>query len=76
MNPSPKFEQALQYAVVIHAGQVRKGAGDFWARCTPGGPESGKKIQIWKIFFEIQSADARISGFDIDEMWSGVVKFE
>jgi hypothetical protein len=21
--------------------------------CTPGGPESGKKIQIWKIFGEI-----------------------
>ena len=27
MNLSPRFEQALQYAVVIHAGQMRKGSG-------------------------------------------------
>jgi (p)ppGpp synthase/HD superfamily hydrolase len=26
MNLSPKFDQALQYAVLIHAGQIRKGA--------------------------------------------------
>lgn len=26
MNLSPKFDQALQYAVIIHAGQIRKGA--------------------------------------------------
>ena len=25
MNLSPRFEHALQYAVVVHAGQVRKG---------------------------------------------------
>jgi (p)ppGpp synthase/HD superfamily hydrolase len=27
MNLTPKFEQALQYAVLVHAGQVRKGSG-------------------------------------------------
>src|SRR3974390_3192265 len=27
MNLSPRFELALQYAAVIHAGQVRKGSG-------------------------------------------------
>lgn len=26
MNLSPKFDEALQYAVIIHAGQIRKGA--------------------------------------------------
>jgi len=26
MNLSPRFDQALQYAVLIHAGQIRKGA--------------------------------------------------
>ena len=26
MHLTPKFEQALQYAVVVHAGQIRKGA--------------------------------------------------
>ena len=25
MYPSPQFEQALHYAVLIHAGQIRKG---------------------------------------------------
>ena len=27
MNLSPNFEQALQYAVIVHAGQIRKGSG-------------------------------------------------
>ncbi len=27
MNLSPKFDLALQYAVLVHAGQIRKGSG-------------------------------------------------
>ena len=34
--------------VIDEAHHFRKGAGDFWARCTPGGPESGKKSKSGK----------------------------
>jgi hypothetical protein len=45
------------------------------ARCTPGGPESGKKIQIWKIFCEIRSRGAPISRFGIVGVRVGVVEW-
>jgi hypothetical protein len=44
------------------------------ARCTPGGPESGKKIQIWKISGEFRRRRGWILRFAIDEMRDGVVK--
>jgi hypothetical protein len=43
--------------------------------CTGGGPKSGKKIQIWKIFFEIRCPAVRISRFAIVGLRVGVMKW-
>ena len=54
-------------------------AGDGWPTelrpgCTPGGPKSGKKSKIWKVFFEIGSRQVRISRFGIVRLRVGVGK--
>jgi hypothetical protein len=47
---------------------------DFVFPLYSSGPKSGKKIQIWKIFFEIRSRNARILRFAIVRLRVGVLK--